>query len=226
MQSFPVTLLSRPVFPIMPHAVDGREVQLVRGDASDVFSGATDVDTDEAIQNVQRSFQFLCTDRAEIAALRAFYRARKGRQQSFFYPTWRWEFSLCGYEEPNFGSFYLYLTHSRLLSAFTRNPKLGWFVISRGLGYNTHLVTSTAEIVENFAPGIDRVHMGELGESTASHAPLPPFFAGVAPPNETYRVHWMRYGRFDTDKLEFEYEGEDMATATLTLVETSDESPP
>ncbi len=222
MLALPDVLGGRPVLTMMPHAVDGREVQLVRGDASDVFSGATAIETDEAVQNVQRSFQFMCTNRQEIADLRAFFRARKGRFESFFYPTWRWEFGLQGYELPNFGNFNMYLTHSRLHSVFVRTPSVGWFVISRGGGYVSHNVTSEAQIIEDVAPGTDRVH----SNADQGHlAPIPPFFASITPPDETYRVYWMRYGRFDTDKIEFEYQGEDFGVATVTLVETSDEIP-
>jgi hypothetical protein len=211
----------RPVLRMMPHAVDGRETQLIRGDASDVFGGATEIDTDEAVQTVQRSYQFLCSNRSEISELREFFKARKGRYQSFFFPTWRWEFGLCGYEEPNAGSFFMWLTHTRLASTMARNPTLGWFVVSRGTGCKAHLVTDPAEIVENIVPGVDRVHFSDKG----SVGIAPPQFFAITKPNETYRVYWMMYGRFDSDKITFEYEGDDMATVTVPITETPDEVP-
>jgi len=214
---------NRPLLGLMPDAIDGRRVLLMRGDASDTMSGARDVDVEDALQNTQRTFQYVLKDRATIAEFWEFYKARKARAEAFFYPTWRWECALYSYEMPNFGSYYAHITHSRFASALARSNSLRWFIIQRGLAWHVHAMD---EVIEDIAPGIDRIHLFNFGEPSQSTPDVPNI--GYVPGmriDYSYKVHWLRYGRFDSDRCELVFAGEDLAFATVTLIETPGEEP-
>jgi hypothetical protein len=225
----PTLLLAKPVLSVMPAAVDGRDTAQIRGDWSDVFSGAGTIDiAPGAERNKQRSYEFFCKDRAAIWALQQFFDGVKGRYGTFWIPTWRWDFGLCGLSMPA-GIDYFYLTHSRIADLYATNPKrFCWLYVQYGDRWRLSRIASTLDeedvqiptIEENYVAGVDKVTLNPVDWSS----PTPPEF-GLGPVNGSYTVQWLRYVRLVSDALEWEEEGENMMKTTITVVEVPKEIP-
>lgn len=213
----------RPLLFMQPNAIDSQPIALARqGDAIETAHGARIIDTGTAPAIARHEVEFALKTREEIAFLEGFFDARQGKAQGFWFPRWStWDFEVRGYEEPNAGSFFLWVTRTGYveqvypLGLAYRRVLLLW-------GDRFHNFTVDA-VLGNDSPGIDRLHLAANGEGSVAQIPTNLF--PVVPPSGAHRVLSVCWGRFDQDELLAEELGDGGARVALSFVELPAESP-
>jgi hypothetical protein len=213
----------KPLLFMQPNAIDAQPIALARqGDEIATPHGARIIDTGPAPAIARHEVEFALKSRSEIAFLEGFFDARQGKAQGFWFPRWStWDFDVRGYEEPNAGSFDLWVTRTGYveqvfpLGLAYRQIMLLW----RDL-YHTFTI---ADVTGNVSPGIDALHLSGNGDGSVGTIPTTLFH--VVPPSDAHRVLWLSWGRFDQDELVADELGEGGARIALSLLELPAEAP-
>lgn len=214
---------SQPLLLLEPQSVDAQPIALGRqGDDVETPQGARVIDAGPAPAIARHDVEFVLETREEIAFLEGFFDARQGKAHGFWLPLWAsWEFDVRGYEEPNGGSYFLWVTRTGYVeSFFPLGAAYRQLLLLWGDRYKNFTIDAA---VANDSPGIDRVHLS--GNGDASVATIPTDFFHVQPRNDAYRPLWLRWGRFDQDELVTEELGEGAGRIALSFVELPAEAP-
>jgi hypothetical protein len=214
----------RPALLMEPHGVDSHPNALaMRGTELVVPSGARIINTDPAAAIDRYEFEFRARDRDEVAFLEAFFDARRGKHEGFWLPTTQWEFDLYGFNQPNFGSYFLNVQHTDYAeNVFPLGPAFRRIAITRGDTWS--LFTIDAATPHSPSAGFDLLHMTNDNHSGPD---VPGYAVSVnVPRNDSYRTLWLRYVRFDQDELVAEVmNGEGACRIQLAMVELPREVP-
>ncbi len=204
---------SKPLLLMQPNVVDGRPNALGRqGETVEIAQGSRFVDTGLAKPTGRTEFVFRCETPAELAFLESFFDARQGKVGAFWVPTWQWEFDFLGYVEPNAGVYAIWIPRVGYVeSFFPLGSQYRQFAILRGTTYRIFTVTSCVAAV---TPTVDRLNC----TSTLASAPdLPQVNGPLASRDDTYRMLWLRWARFDQDERTAESINANDGTADLAL---------
>jgi hypothetical protein len=235
--AWPATVLSKPFLSLEPDAVDSQAAQhVVRGARSSVMSGAATTETDPAPPVLRRTYSYHCTSRAEIGALRDFYRARSARREAFWFIDWQADLTI----DPYFasGEFWLWTKPPALtdpaeaIRTYAQSLwPLGRFYRTLAMTHGLAWVIWNVGAVEQDNPvgsGLERIRL-DLIDRSVLPAPQIPIADPTSDPPYTldrgYRPLWLRYGRFDTDTLSMEFHSSDEAIAELTILDLPVETP-
>lgn len=231
--AFPSTILSKPFLSLEPDMVESQAAERVtRGARSQgSLSGAANTEVDPAPQILRRTFAYHCTSRAEIAALRAFFRARKARREAFWFIDWQLDVMIDPYWEFNFLGFHLWTAPRQasdgVTSYGTSLYPLGAFyrylLFTRGLGW---AIWKIVEVLPDTpaGSGLERLGFNLIDQSDFHGGPA--WNAGAPYTlDRGFRPLWLRYGRFDTDTLALEVHSSDEAIAQLPIVDLPLETP-
>lgn len=205
-------LLMEPDFgPTKPRAL------LARGASSEVYSGARSIIRDPAFLKDRYTFNYLLADRYEAQFFEDFFDARRGKHESFWFPTWQWEFEPADYYQLVIPYTQLWFKDAAWYreKVFPLGPFYRYFLML----YGDYYAVMRAGSVDADA-GFERISFTATLVTTDPH----PFgyFQTQKTRNRGVRFHWLRWGRFDMDKLALEYEGES-ARATVNLIDCARE---
>jgi len=209
-----LTDTGEPLLLMEPNGVDRSNGLTLQGAAVGVQSGAQFFDKDLAKGAARYVFEFLCVDRVELKALRAFFDAREGRAQGFWFPTWGGELlEVYDYNDPgvllDYGWFY-----SRGYDALfaTGNMSYRRVLFVFGDEFSTHKILNVAVGVPS--AGIDQLGMQCVGQSAGFTVGRP-----WVPRNGVFCFP-LRFFRFDTDEFSVDTRPNGGGVVALPIIET------
>ncbi len=226
--SFPATLSGKPFLSLEPDFVDSQAAERVtRGARSaTTTSGAANTEVEPAPQILRRTYTYHCTSRAEIGALREFFRARKGRYEAFWFIDWQTDFIIDPHWESVLFHFYLWTkprttsdgTFAYGTSLYPLGPFYRYLGLARGLEWAIYRAIAVTEDNPT-GSGLERIEFQGVADSGG--------FSVGAPftMDNGFRPFWLRYGRFDTDSLPLEFHSSDEAIAALPILDLPLETP-
>lgn len=227
--AWPSTIAGKPFLSLEPDYVDSQASERVTRGArtASSMSGAANTEVDPAPQILRRTYTYHCTSRAEIGALRDFFRARKGRYEPFFFIDWAMDVVVDSHWTFDLFHFYLWMkpratsdgTVAYGTSLFPLGAQYRYLGLARGLAWWIGKALNVAE--DNPAgSGLERVEFGTQAQGGGIDMMQGPFAA-----ENGYRPFWLRYGRLDTDTLSLEVHSSDEALAELPILELPLECP-
>jgi hypothetical protein len=235
----PATVLTKPFLSMEPDAVDSQAAErVVRGARSAAsMSGAAVTETDPAPPVLRRTYSYHCTSRADVGALRGFYRARAARREAFWFIDWQTDLKIDPYWAFVFGQFWLWTkppalsdpaetARSYTLSLWPLGRFYRTLAITRGLAWAIWNV-GAVEQDNPVGSGLERLRLDLIDQSSFHGGPTLPLASSDAPYTlaRGYRPLWLRYGRFDADTLPMEFHASDEAIAELTILDLPLETP-
>ncbi len=207
---------TRLAFLLMPDGAERSQQLQIQGEQLQTNLTLQLLAKDGSLPAARYQFTFTCPTRAELKALRTFWRACNARYQTFFFPTWDFEFKIPA--SPSSGGAFLYLPSGSILPSYWDLNSASYRVIAvtRGGGIRIHPINS---YVLNSPAGFDQF---QINTTLASLGPT--VGDGTWTEAEGTRLLWFRYGRFDADTFDVTHDlSTGGGTVTLAIQELPDE---
>lgn len=207
-----------------PHGSSSRPQPLLqRGGVVEAPNGARVTDKTPATAQARHEFEFICENPAQRAFLVDFFETHRGMAAPFWFPTWQWEFDVCGYSLELFtGSLWVkrWLDKSYADDFFAASRGFRKLIMLYDDQYKVHTVAS---VTASDSPGVDVLHIENNGTGLA----IAEMGDGPNQHNERWRPLWLRWGRFDQDELDEEALNlaDGICRIRLAMLELPDEVP-
>lgn len=218
------TFLGEPILTAPPQGAIERGRQLLQPlDEFAADSGALFATTDLADLAGHYDFEWLFTTRAETKAFQAFFDARKGRYDPFYFPVWQFPFDIVplGANDVSPGSQRVWFTpQSYGTRVFSLGTVYRKFLFVRGPFYRVIRASAvgsdaTGEWVRDDANSIGDGYNTVLGTHPNGYSSV----------DHRVFMSYVLWGRFASDMLEIEYLTNEIAQVRATILHLPDETP-